>query len=162
MTENATSLDNKPNGRNRGQSGPVATEILTNSNVAELLRINAISLTLQRLAIAQVLLTRPVHLTADQVLTLSRETIPEISRATVYNTLNLLQKKGLIGELNVASGRVVYDSNIKPHFHIYNVDTGEMSDILEGELKVSGAPNLPNGVVLDSIDLIVRVRSTDS
>jgi Fur family iron response transcriptional regulator len=129
--------------------------------VAEILRENAIPLTLQRLAIAQILLTRPVHLTADQVLTKAQEIIPEISRATVYNTLNLLQKKGLLCELDVAPGRVIYDSNMQHHYHIYNVDTGKITDVAEGELKVVGTPALPEGVVLENVDIILRVHSVN-
>ncbi len=134
-------------------------EILSNASVVEKLRDNGIPLTLQRLAIAQILLARPVHLTADQVLSQARGLMPEISRATVYNTLKLLQKRGLIRELNVDPGRVVYDSNASHHHHIYNVDTGEMTDIPAGELDVSGTPYLPNGVVLEDVDVIVRVRN---
>lgn len=149
-------------GCNPTNSKTVSVNMLANNNVADMLRNKAIPLTLQRLAIAQILLSRPVHLTADQLLSGAREIIPEISRATVYNTLNLLQKKGLICELNVAPGRIVYDSNMKHHYHMYNAETGEVSDIPIGELKLVGTPNLPDGVILDKVDVIVRVRGTES
>jgi len=132
---------------------------LSRDGVAELLRSKGISLTLQRLAIAQILLTRPVHLTAEQVLLKAKGLMPEISRATGYNTLNLLKENGLIRELVIESGRIVYDSNTSHHYHIYDEDTGEMIDVPAGDLKVTGTTDLPAGLVLEEVDIIIRVHS---
>ncbi len=132
---------------------------LTRDGVAELLRANGISLTLQRLAIAQILLVRPVHLTAEQVLRRAQKIMPEISRATGYNTLNLLKEKGLIRELVIEPGRIVYDSNTTHHYHIYDADTGKMTDVPAGDIKVTGTTELPAGVVLEEVDIIIRVNS---
>jgi Fur family iron response transcriptional regulator len=54
---------------------------------------------------------------------------------------------------------VVYDSTTAPHHHLYNMDTGAVRDIADDELRVIGAPRLPEGVVLEEIDVIVRVRN---
>ncbi|HHK74200.1 MAG TPA: transcriptional repressor [Rhizobiales bacterium] len=132
---------------------------LTRDGVADLLRANGISLTLQRLAIAQILLARPVHLTAEQVLKRAQKIMPEISRATGYNTLNLLKEKGLVRELVIDPGRIVYDSNTTHHYHIYDADTGEMTDVPAGDLKVTGTADLPSGLVLEEVDIIIRVHS---
>jgi Fur family iron response transcriptional regulator len=137
-------------------------ESLTREGIAELLRSNGISLTLQRLAIAQILLAKPVHLTAEQVLKKAQEIMPEISRATGYNTLNLLKDKGLIRELVIEPGRVIYDSNTSHHYHIYDADTGEMTDVPAGDLKVTGTADLPPGLVLEEVDIIIRVHSRQS
>ncbi|PLX33939.1 MAG: transcriptional repressor [Hyphomicrobiales bacterium] len=128
---------------------------------AELLRQNNIPLTLQRLAIAQVLFARPVHLTAEQVLQRAQHIVPEISRATGYNTLKLFKEKGLVRELVIDPARIVYDSNTSHHYHIYDADTGEMTDIPAGDLKVVGSANLPSDVELEEVDIIIRVHSKD-
>jgi Fur family iron response transcriptional regulator len=39
------------------------------------------------------------------------------------------------------------------------MDTGEVCDISDEELRVIGVPRLPEGVVLEEIDVIVRVRN---
>ncbi|HRQ48630.1 MAG TPA: Fur family transcriptional regulator [Rhodocyclaceae bacterium] len=128
-------------------------------DVADGLRKSGVPVTLQRLEIARVLLSRPVHMSADQILAKVRETTPETSRATVYNTLKLFREKKLVRELIVDPERVFYDSNTSPHHHMYNVSTGELSDVWNDELQVVGSPNLPEGVELEEIDVVVRVRS---
>lgn len=134
-------------------------ETLANDNVADMLRSNGIPLTLQRLAIAKILFAQPIHITAERVLSQVQKIMPEISRATVYNTLNLFKERKLLRELVIAPGRVVYDSNTSHHYHIYDVDTGEMTDIPAGELTVVGSTSLPVGVELEEIDVIIRVHS---
>ena len=69
--------------------------------------------------------SRHEHLSADQVLAIVNQRHPETSRATVYNTLNLFVEKKLIREVIVDPSRVFYDPNTAPHYHLYDVDTGQ-------------------------------------
>ncbi|MDD5298350.1 MAG: Fur family transcriptional regulator [Rhodocyclaceae bacterium] len=128
-------------------------------NAGDRLRNVGIPVTLQRLAIAQVLLPQPTHLTADQVLARVKNVVPETSRATVYNTLKLFREKGLVRELIVDAERTVFDSNTAPHFHLYDTDTGQVTDIPAEMMQVIGTPHLPDGVELEEVDVIIRVRS---
>jgi Fur family iron response transcriptional regulator len=128
-------------------------------DAAARLREAGIPPTLQRLAIAQVLFTRPVHLSADQVLARVREAMPEVSRATVYNTLKLFREKNMVRELVVDPERVFYDSNTAPHYHLFDVRTGELCDVAADELRIVGTPQLPPGMELEEVDVIIRVRS---
>ncbi len=124
-----------------------------------LLRKHAIAPTHQRLEIANVLFSRGEHLAADQILTLVNERHAETSKATVYNTLNLFRDSGLIREVIVDPKRVFYDPNTQPHHHLYNVDTGEITDIPAADLAVSGLPELPPGMVTEGVDIVVRIRT---
>jgi Fur family iron response transcriptional regulator len=127
-----------------------------------LLRKHGIAPTHQRLEIAQVLFGRCHHLSADQVLAKVNESQAETSKATVYNTLNLFRDLGLIREVIVDPKRVFYDPNTELHHHLYNVDTGEITDIDAGSLSISGLPELPTGMVTEGVDIIVRVRASDA
>ncbi len=100
----------------------------------------------------------PVHVTADQVLSRVRNFMPEISRATAYNTLKLFSEKGLVHEIIVDAERVVFDSTTSPHYHFYDMDTGEVTDVPAGEISGIGTPNLPLDFDLDEIDVVVRIR----
>ena len=131
-------------------------------SLTALLRKHGIAPTHQRLEIAQVLFGRCHHLSADQVLARVNESQAETSTATVYNTLNLFRDLGLIREVIVDPKRVFYDPNTEPHHHLYNVDTGEITDIDAGALSVSGLPELPTGMVTEGVDIIVRVRASDA
>jgi Fur family iron response transcriptional regulator len=131
----------------------------TRDNLAEVLRRHGINPTHQRIEIAHALYSRHEHLCADQVLALVNERHPETSRATVYNTLNLFVEKRLIREVIVDPSRVFYDPNTAPHYHLYDVRTGRLTDIDASSIRVSGLPRLPEGVVTEGMDIILRVRS---
>jgi Fur family iron response transcriptional regulator len=131
----------------------------TRDTLADVLRRHGINPTHQRIEIAHALFSRHEHLSADQVLALVNDGHPETSRATVYNTLNLFVEKGLIREVIVDPNRVFYDPNTTPHYHLYDVRTGRLTDIDAGGIQVSGLPLLPEGVVAEGMDIILRVRS---
>ncbi|MDH4150148.1 MAG: transcriptional repressor [Betaproteobacteria bacterium] len=124
-----------------------------------LLQRHDIGPTHQRLEIAQVLFSRGEHLAAEQILALVNEHRAETSKATVYNTLNLFRDRGLIREVIVDPKRVFYDPNTQPHHHLYNVDSGEITDIPADDLVVSGLPELPPDMVTTGVDIIVRMRA---
>jgi len=134
----------------------------TRDTLVELLRRHAINPTHQRIEIACAIFSRREHLSADQVLAIVNERRAETSKATVYNTLNLFLEKKLIREVIVDPHKVFYDPNTNAHHHIYNVDTGELTDIDASRVEVSGLPELPGGMVTDGVDIIVRVRSRAS
>lgn len=124
-----------------------------------LLRRHGIAPTHQRLEIANVLFSRCEHLAADRILTLVNERHAETSKATVYNTLKLFRDSGLIREVIVDPKRVFYDPNTEPHHHLYNVDTGEITDIPAEDLVVSGMPEPPPGMFTEGVDIVVRIRT---
>lgn len=131
----------------------------TREDLVEMLRRHGINPTHQRIEIAYVLFSRGEHLSADQILSIVNGRHLETSKATVYNTLNLFLEKKLIREVIVDPSRVFYDPNTSPHHHFYNVDTGELTDIDASEIRVSGLPELPDGLVTEGVDIIVRVRA---
>lgn len=125
-----------------------------------MLREHGITPTHQRMEIAQVLFARSEHLSADQILALVNARHAETSKATVYNTLRLFSEKKLVRELIVDPARIVYDPNTKPHHHLYDVVTGQLTDIPAGDIRVLGLPPLPPGVETEGVDIIVRTRGS--
>lgn len=113
----------------------------------------------QRVIIAEILLSQPQHLSADQIINRLREQGSSVSKATVYNTLNLFAECGLVKELSVDPTRRYYDSCTSPHHHFYNVDTGELTDIDQQEVDFSLLPELPEGTVGESVEVMIKVRS---
>jgi len=127
-------------------------------SIAELLREHGITPTHQRIEIAHVLFERHTHMSADQILALVNVRHAETSKATVYNTLKLFLEKKLIRELIVDPTKIVYDPNTTPHHHLYDIATGELTDIPAGAIEVHGLPPLPPGVEAEGIDIVVRTR----
>ena len=130
----------------------------TRHTLVEMLRHHDINPTHQRIEIAHALFARGEHVSADQILAIVNDRHSETSKATVYNTLNLFLEKKLIREVIVDPSKVFYDPNTEPHHHLYNVDSGELTDIDASRIEVSGLPQLPDGMVTDGVDIIVRVR----
>ena len=114
--------------------------------------------TQQRVQIARLLLVRDQHLSADQVLELVKAGGNRVSKATVYNTLNLFSQHGLVREVSVDPERRFYDSTNTAHHHFYNVDSGELTDIHADEVQFSRFPDLPVGTLADSVDVVIKVR----
>ena len=114
--------------------------------------------TQQRLLLADIMLARKQHLSADQVFALANREGPVVSKATVYNTLNLFAQLGLVREVIVDPQRVFYDSNAADHHHVYNEDDGSLTDVDAGSLEVTGLPALPDETEVIGIEVFVRVR----
>jgi Fur family iron response transcriptional regulator len=113
----------------------------------------------QRREIAGVLLDRPQHLSADQLLDRLRAGGSRVSKATVYNTLNLFAERGLVKEVTVDPSRKYYDSTTHPHHHFFHVQTGQLSDIPADQIEVRGLPPLPAGTEQEGVEVLVRIRN---
>ena len=131
----------------------------TREALVETLRRRNINPTHQRIEIAYALFSQGAHLSADQIMARVNGSHPATSKATVYNTLKLFVAKRLIREVIVDPNKVFYDPNTEPHHHLYNVDTGQLADIDASRIEISGLPPLPDGMVTEGVDIIVRVRS---
>lgn len=135
---------------------------VTRDRISELLSERGVFPTPQRLDVAEVILAQPQHLSADQIIARMRRTGSRVSKATVYNTLNLFCERGLLRTVEVDPSRLFYDSTIEPHHHFFDVETGELVDIpLEGVQLALEAP-LPEGTEQVGVDVVVRVRRTGS
>lgn len=111
----------------------------------------------QRIAVVECVLTSKTHPTADDILLSARKACPTVSRATVYNTLNLLVEKGLIGMQTIKEGAVVFDPNVRRHHHFIDEETGEIHDIPWDQLEVKGKERLKKFEVSE-FQVILRGR----
>lgn len=132
---------------------------LSRSEVIDLMRVKGLNPTQQRVEIAQVLFAEPQHVSADQVLGMVNKQRAIVSKATVYNTLGLFARNGLVREVIVDPTKVFYDPTTKPHHHFFNVDTGELMDVESEALVMGGLPALPHGTEIDGIEVVIRVRN---
>ncbi len=112
----------------------------------------------QRLEVAGILLEKAQHLSADQIIERLRARDSSVSKATVYNTLNLFSEHGLVKEVMVDPIRKFYDSTAHPHHHFYNVDTGELSDIPDSLINFQSLPDMPDGTQRESVEVLIKVR----
>ena len=132
--------------------------LVANSDLAGYLRAYGVTPTQQRLIISEVLFDKRQHVSAEQILGRVAQKDKSVSRATVYNTLNLFVDKKLIKALVIDKSKVFYDTNVSSHHHVYNVDTGEVVDVCPDHVVISELPLLPSGLELEGTDVVIRVR----
>jgi len=131
---------------------------MSRSEILALFERYGILSTPQRIEVAEILLEKPQHMSADQILERLRKAGSSVSKATVYNTLNLFGERGIVREVMVDPVRKFYDSTTHPHHHFYNVDTGELQDIPEEMVRFSELPELPDGTRSESVEVLIRIR----
>ncbi|MFJ5831503.1 Fur family transcriptional regulator [Streptomyces sp. NPDC093089] len=100
------------------------------SDLLERLRARGWRMTSQRRVVAEVLAGDHVHLTADEVHARAVARLPEIARATVYNTLGELVALGEVVELSMDGRAKRYDPNAhRPHQHLVCSGCGIIRDV---------------------------------
>lgn len=125
------------------------------------LREKGIQPSAQRVAVADYVLQTDEHPSADEVWARVQQGFPMISRATVYNTLNLFVEKGLVREHVLAEGRLVYDPNLVAHHHFIDDETGRIYDVPWETLQVSGVEDL-SGYAVREHQVVLRGRKQEA
>jgi Fur family transcriptional regulator, stress-responsive regulator len=96
----------------------------------ERLRERRWRITPQRRSVVEALTGPNLHLTAEGIFARARAVVPEISRATVYNTLRELVEMGELAEMQIGPGPVLYDPNaVVRHHHLVCSNCGHIHDI---------------------------------
>jgi Fur family iron response transcriptional regulator len=115
--------------------------------------------TRQRLSLAKLLFTDgDRHVTAEALHAQAMEAQVGVSLATVYNTLHQFTRAGLLREVVVEAGRSYFDTNISDHHHFFISELGQLIDIDGSLLAVSGLPGTPDGMSVDRVDVVIRLR----
>ncbi len=139
----------------------------TVESLNDLLTAHDIKPTSQRLEIARLLFAHHSHFAAEEILSmvnhggngqLNSASQNSVSKATVYNTLGLFARKGLVREVIADPNKVFYDPNTQPHYHMYDPSSGELTDISADTVQISGLPAAPSGREVEGVDIVVRLR----
>ncbi|WP_038055889.1 Fur family transcriptional regulator [Thermodesulfobacterium hydrogeniphilum] len=110
-----------------------------------------LKLTPQRLAIIEYLEGNKEHPSAEDIYNALKPKFPSMSFATVYNTLEILVKKGLIKELNVESTRKRFDPSTHPH-HFFCKRCKKVIDV-DNQINIS-VPEQLKGFDIEDIQII--------
>jgi Fur family peroxide stress response transcriptional regulator len=85
------------------------------------LRDKGLKLTIQRKAVLEYLRMHAHHPTAEEIYEALRESYPSVSRATVYNSLDVLKRHELIREITIERNKARYECDEKSHHHFMSV-----------------------------------------
>jgi Fe2+ or Zn2+ uptake regulation protein len=108
----------------------------------------------QRVAVADYVLKTVEHPSADLVWNRVKARMPYISRATVYNTLNLFVEKGLLRALTLAEDSVVFDPKVERHHHLVD-ESGTIHDIPWDKVQVCNIEGL-KGFEIHDYQVVMR------
>lgn len=92
-------------------------------------KIEELGLTKQREVVLRVIRDAEQHLTANEIFEQSKQLLPGISFATVYNSLRYLKDAGHIAEISFASGANRFDRKMTRHDHAFCTNCGKLVDI---------------------------------
>lgn len=99
------------------------------SILIEKLRRNGIGVTEPRVAILNYLMEHHTHPSVDTIFNEMRQSFPNLSRTTVYNTVKILSENGLAQMITIDDEHVNIDGNMLPHAHLLCRKCGRIVDV---------------------------------
>ena len=95
----------------------------------KLLIDNGIKPTFQRIKILEYLDLNRIHPTVDTIYNALYKKVPTLSKTTVYNTLDVLRKKGVVNVLTITESEWRYEYNHSTHHHFLCKECGKIIDL---------------------------------
>jgi len=126
------------------------------------LRASGLRPTRQRIALGELLFARgDRHLTAETLQEEAQHANVQVSLATVYNTLHQFTEAGLLREVSVDGARTYFDTNVSDHHHYFVEGENRLIDVA-GQIRIGEIPTPPKDMEVTSVEVVVRVRRTNS
>jgi len=99
------------------------------------LKEKGLKVTPQRVAIYEAIVHLHNHPTADDILSLIKDTHPNISLATIYKVLEIFVKYDLIRKVKTEEDSMRYDPSISKHHHLYCAESNRIQDFEDENLN---------------------------
>ena len=90
---------------------------MESSGIIDRLSEKGYRLTPQRLMILSAIENSPDHISAEEIYAQVAARYPHVNISTVYRTLELLKRLGMVYEINLGEGRIRYHSEKSGHHH---------------------------------------------
>lgn len=103
----------------------------------------------QRDLVYKTVMCLDIHPTAEEIYTLVKKEMPNISLGTVYRNLNLLAQIGKIKRISMPNGIYRFDKTLTEHYHFMCEKCGKVFDLPYLDIKESFK------------DLNVQIKSVD-
>ena len=115
--------------------------------------------TKQRVDLAKLIFSKKQHFTATDLISVADKKNLNISMATIYNTLSLLETKGMLKTINIENDLKFYDTNLDNHHHLYNTTMSTLTDIDHDQVVFSDFPELPKNLQIESTEVLIKVKN---
>ena len=121
--------------------------------------LGEVRMTKQRRVVYDVLTEELDHPTASEVFIRSKERMPGISLATVYNCLETLSQAGIVRQVNVDRDASRFCPNLEPHAHFFCSQCHQVFDIsLKRSADAVSPWSLPKGSEVDDVEVAMKGR----
>ena len=127
----------------------------------ERLATSGFRFTPQRQHVYDVLMEKRDHPTVEEVFIRAKQTMPDISMATVYNCLDALVQCGLIRHVNLDRAATRFCPNMKEHCHFYCDECGGIFDVDFANQNHFDGLNVPAGFQAAQFDVSIRGLCAD-
>jgi Fur family iron response transcriptional regulator len=115
--------------------------------------------TRQRIDLARILFSgEDRHFTADMLWEEASRKDVSVSLATVYNTLQQFTGAGLIRRLATDGRKTWFDTNLSDHHHLFFAEEDFIVDIPRGCVVIDRMPQVPEGMEVERVEVVVRLR----
>jgi len=112
------------------------THTHSGESITERLRGKGYRLTPQRLMILAAMEGSDEHISAEEIYAQVTARFPDVNISTVYRTLELLKKLGMVYEIDLGEGRIRYHAEESGHHHhLVCQECGKVTDIKETSLS---------------------------
>ncbi|KMO87183.1 transcriptional regulator [Megasphaera cerevisiae DSM 20462] len=122
-------------------------------DIAEVLRNNGYKVTPQRLAVYEAIDHNMTHPNAEAIYKKLQPKYPSMSLATVYKTMEIFAKIGVVQVLQCEEDAHRYDYNTSPHAHIRCVRCNRVMDVNVDQKTLAANAADQTGFKVDSVNI---------
>ncbi|MFN3129964.1 MULTISPECIES: iron response transcriptional regulator IrrA [Stappiaceae] len=140
----------------------MAIEMVTETagkDVTDMLRDAGLRPTRQRVSLAELLYSKgDRHLSAELLHEEAVAADVPVSLATVYNTLHQFTEAGLLREVAIEGNKTYFDTKVSDHHHFFIEGENKVIDIPGEGVGIGELPDIPEGMEVVHVDVVVRLR----
>jgi len=107
---------------------------MANRDIIKILTDSNLRVTPQRTAVLEVMYSLNNHPSADYIIDFLRLNFPHITLSTIYKTLEVFVKKGIISKVKTEDGILHYDCINEKHHHLYCTESERIENYYDEEL----------------------------
>lgn len=128
-------------------------------DVTDMLRGAGLRPTRQRVSLAELLYSKgDRHISAEHLHEEAVAADVPVSLATVYNTLHQFTEAGLLREVAIEGNKTYFDTKVSDHHHFFIEGENEVIDIPGEGVGIGQLPEIPEGMEVVHVDVVVRLR----
>ncbi len=114
-----------------------------------------LNVTPQRIAVYEALVKSEEHPTPEMLFRRVKRSMPSLSLATIYKSLDVLETLGLVQAVEIDSDSRRYDANMSRHHHLVCTKCRRVSDFYDERLDQVKPSRLTQGFIPHSISVKV-------